>query len=164
MTHDSLLSRRERKLIERASVALGEPVAAAGAFRVEGTLPWYFAGILVGLGLLQGVLGALIGLGLGALVARLATRHRARGFGFTTIIAVTATQLHAIKASFWTGRPVADGRIGSWPLAAITMGVRYKRLTTAVSLELPDGRHVRLEGVSRKHAAALVGRLRATPG
>ena len=160
-----VVSRRQRRQIERASGALGEPVTAVAAFRVEGTLPWYLLGIGLGAGLLGGAVGTLIGFAAGYAVARIVTRRRAAGFGFTTILAVTATHLCALKGSIWSGRPVPDGQIGSWPLADLALHmpvqVRRKRLTVAVALDLGHARRVRLESVSRKRAERLIARLPA---
>lgn len=164
MTYDhiSTTSARQRKQIGRVTAVLGEPVTASASFRVEGTLPWYLLGVVVGVGVLQGALGAVIGLGLGFVIARLVTRGRAAGFGFTTILAVTETHLHALKAGFWSGRPTANATVASWSLAALPIEIRHKRLTTAVSLSLPDGRQVRLESASRKGAQRLISHLRPT--
>ena len=138
---------------------LGVPVVATASFWVEGTLPWFFLGLLVGVAVLQGALGALIGLAVGYGIARLATRPRAAGAAFSTILAATATELLAVKGSFWTGRPLGDRRIGSWPLDNIDVEVRRKRLTTAVSVGLSDGRRMRLEIIHTRRSDALIARL-----
>jgi hypothetical protein len=139
---DAPLSRRQRKWLNRVSEAVGEPVTAAAAFRVEGTLPWYAVGLALGVGTLGGALGAVLGAAVGYSIARLVTLRRGRGVGFVTIVAATATEVFAVKANFWTNRPKAT-RVGEWPLGQIT--ARHKRITVALTLDLPDGHQVRLE-------------------
>jgi hypothetical protein len=157
-----VISASGHKQVERAFAALGVPVIATASFWVEGTWPWIFIGSLVGAGVLQGALGALLGLGAGYGVAWLVTRRRAGGAGLSTVLAVTATDLYAIKASLWTGRPVADKRIGSWPLDTVDLQVRSKRIATAVSIGLAGGRRMQLETTGRKRSALLVAELRGS--
>ena len=156
-------SRRQRRQIERASNALGQPVIAATAFRVEGTLPWYLFGVALGVGLLGGAVGALIGCAVGYGMARMVTRRRAAGVGFTTILAATTTQLYALKANFWSGRPAPGQPIGIWPLTDVPIEVRRKHLTVAVALDLGDRRRPQLESVSRKGADVLIANLAYRP-
>jgi hypothetical protein len=138
-------SGRQRKQIARLSSMLGEPVLATAPFWVEGTLPWYILGLVLGVGLIGvGLLGVLIGLAVGFVIARLVTGRRAKGVGFTTILAVTRSQVYALNANFWTNR--STGRqVAVWPLGEVASGIRRKRFTVAVTLDHPDGHQIRLE-------------------
>jgi hypothetical protein len=153
------VSGRQRKQLDRACVAVGQPVRATAVFYVEGTWPWYVGGGALGAGLLGGALGFLIGLGVAYVMTRLVLRGRAGGFGFITWLAVTATELHALQGSFWSARPRPDRRHESWPLDQVRVQIRRKRLTTAVTLSLPDQRQVRLESTSRKRTQAFLNAL-----
>jgi hypothetical protein len=155
----SQLSNRDRKLLERLSVTLGEPAVAAHRFWVEGSYPWYLLGIVVGIGILQGALGAVLGIGLGYVLARLITYRRAPGLGQTSLVALTPTRVIIFKGTRPTG-----SRLGEWPVNRVRASWRRKRLTNAFTFDLPDGRHVRLESWgfgARKGADNLVAHLRS---
>jgi hypothetical protein len=137
-------ARRRAKLLARLSAVVGQPVSAASAFWVEGSWPFYFVGLALGVGVIGGALGALVGIGVGIGAARLFTRRRAPGVGFQTFLAVTTTSVVVVKSNFWQGRPTG-APLAAWPADTVRATVRRKRVTTAVSLELPDGRHLRLE-------------------
>lgn len=155
-------SPRQSKQIKRVASVLGEPVRASAVFWVEGTLPWLLLGVGLGVGLLRGALGAVIGFAVGYLIARLVNRSRANGVGHVTILAVTHNHVHAIKANIWTNRRTGI-QIGEWPRDQVASRIRRKRLTVAVTLELPDGHQVRLEspsyGSAGKWARALTSQM-----
>jgi hypothetical protein len=153
------LSNRDRKLLERLSQTLGEPTVAAHRFWVEGSYPWYLLGVIVGIGVLQGALGALLGIGLGYLLARLITFRRAPGLGQTSLVALTPTRVVIFKGTRPTGK-----RLGEWPINTVRASWRRKTLTNAFAFDLTDGRHIRLESWgfgARKGADNLVSHLRA---
>jgi len=137
-------SPRQSKKIERVAAVLGKPVTATAVFQVEGTLPWLLVGLGLGVGLRGGALGAVIGVIIGYLSSRLVNRRRANGVSDNTILAVTNNHVHALKASFWTNRPTGE-QIGEWPSDQVGSLIRSKRLTIAVTLDLPDGRQMQLE-------------------
>jgi hypothetical protein len=130
-----------RRLMARSSEVLGQPVRDAARLQVEGFLPYYWVGLVLGIVLLRGgVLGVLIGVGAGIGIGRIATRNRARGLGMSTVLAVTDTQVHALKLSRRTAQPVA-----AWPRDEVASRLRRKRVTYAVTLDRPDAPPIRLE-------------------
>lgn len=130
-----------RRLVARSSQALGQPVRDAARLQVEGFLPYYWLGFVLGAVLfLGGALGVLIGVAAGILIGRLATRNRARGLGMSTVLAVTDTHVYALKVSRRAFQPVA-----SWPRAEVVRRLRRKRVTYAVTLDRLDASPIRLE-------------------
>jgi hypothetical protein len=133
------------RLINRAETLLDVPVRAAARFNVEGFLPYYWIGaalVLAG-GVLFGVLGVVICIPLAILVGiigRLATRGRAPGYPWTTVLAVTDTDIYALRIA-----RSGDRQLGQWPRAAVATRIRRKRVTRAITLDRPGGTPVRLE-------------------
>jgi len=125
---------------------LGVPVRAAARFNVEGFLPFYWIGAALGLvgAALFGVLGAVFGVLISTLlvipVGRLATRSRAPGYPLTTVLAVTDTDVYALRIA-----RSGDRQLGRWPRAAVATRIRRKRVTRAITLDAADGRPARLE-------------------
>jgi hypothetical protein len=157
-------ARRQAKLNARLATVVGQPVTAASRFWVEGSWPFYFVGLALGVAVIGGAVGALVGIGVGIGAARLFTRRRAPGVGFQTFLAVTPTSLVAVKSSFWRGRP-ASAPLVLWPTSAMRANVRRKRITTAVTIELPDGGRIRLETPpgSRKWSEPLLRVFQSSP-
>jgi hypothetical protein len=155
-------ARRQAKLHARLATVVGQPVTAASRFWVEGSWPFYFVGLALGVAVIGGAVGALVGIGVGIGAARLFTRRRAPGVGFQTFLALTPTSLVALKSSFWRGRPTGLP-LAVWPAEAVRADVRRKRFTTAVTLELADGHRVRLETPlgSRKRSQPVLSLLEA---
>jgi hypothetical protein len=163
-TRSGWRAKRRAKLLARLSSLLGEPVSEAAPFWVEGTLPFYLVGLGIGVAVMQGAVGAIVGLGLGIVASRLFTRRRAPGFGFQTYLAVTPTKVVAVKSNYWLGRPTGSPA-AAWPTGAVRAKVRPKQLTTAVTLDLPEGGHVRLETPpgSRKRCRPVLRLLQSPP-
>jgi hypothetical protein len=132
-----------RTQIRKVTALLQQPVQASAPFLVEGAWPFVVGGVLFGVGLLRGALGAVVGFLLGNLVAWLATRHRAAGMSFRTTLALSEGGLYAFRSGYWLGRPTA--LLGAWDLDKVQATVRSKRIATAVDLVVPDGRHLRFE-------------------
>jgi hypothetical protein len=159
MTTEPIPSNRDRKLLERLTVALGEPTVAANRFWVEGTYPWIVFGTIVGVGILRSALGGVVGILLGFLIARVVTFRRAPGFSLSSLVAITSTRIIVIKGSRPTGK-----LLGEWPVNTVRVSWRHKALTNAFVFDFPDGRHVRLENSglgARKRADNLVAHLDA---
>jgi hypothetical protein len=150
---DERRTRRAQQLLERVGAQVGVPVMAALPVAVEGTYGWVLLGLAIGVGLIQGALGALIGIAVGYGVGRLATRHRAVGLPTRSVLAVSPDAARAVKVGWWSGRPTGEV-VAVWPVGLMRAEVRRKLCTVAVRLVGPDGRALRLECQGRQMLAA----------
>jgi hypothetical protein len=142
-------ARQAQQLLDRVAGQVGEPVVAAVPATAEGAFGCVYLGLAVGVGLLQGALGALIGIVVGWGVARLVTRHRAVGLSCRVVLVATSDAVRAIKSTWWCGRPTGE-ILAVWPVGVMRAEVRRKLCTVALRLVGPDGRALRLETWGRR--------------
>jgi hypothetical protein len=131
-----------RKLVVRASAAVGRPVTNAARLQVEGWLPYWWVGVVVAVAQipLAGALGVVVVVLATVGIARLATRNRAPGFPTYTVLAVSDDWVYAMKLS----RSKVQ-HLGAWPRAEVAGLLRRKRITWAITLDRPGLPPARLE-------------------